>query len=117
MKTAIPVTSTFRCPKRSPRAPEVNIKVAKTKVYEPVAHCNWAGLAPSPRTGSARVSKAVVRMVLSSQISSEDNRSTARINCCLDFGNVGGVVMGTFDSIVKNLTIGSWRTRQALDDP
>jgi hypothetical protein len=32
-------------------------------------------------------------MELSIQIRNEDNRSTARVNCCLDFGNVGGVVM------------------------
>lgn len=47
----------------------------------------------------------MVRIVLSSQISSEDNRSAARINRCLDFGNVGGVGMETFGTIDKNLTI------------
>jgi hypothetical protein len=74
----------------------VNIKVAKAKVYEPVAHCSSPGSAPSPRTGSARVSSVVLRTVLSSQINSEHNMRTARTNCCLNFGNAGGAVMNTF---------------------
>src|SRR5262249_37568468 len=101
-KIAIPVTRTVRWPKRSPSAPAVNIRVAKTSVYEPTAHWSWPGEAPSPRTGLESVSKAMVRMVLSIQMTIGEKTSTARINRCRGIKTSRVRLSGTCRSIANS---------------
>ena len=76
-KTARPKLSARLRPKRSPRAPAVSSRPAKTSMYASTIHCSWE--LDAPRSCSS-VGSATLRMVLSSPMTSSDAERTTRVH-------------------------------------